>query len=304
MSKKRTVPNRVYLSEKQLPTVWYNVHADMPNKLAPPLNPQTRKPAGPEDFTAIFPMALIEQEMTMQRYIDIPGEVMDIYKTYRATPLIRAYRLEDTLDTPAKIYYKYEGATPSGSHKFNTAIPQAYYNKAAGMRRISTETGAGQWGTALSIACKMFGLDCTVYMVKISAQQKPYRKSIMETFGAEVFASPSMNTNAGRGILASDPLSPGSLGIAITEAVEDAATHSDTNYSLGSVLNHVALHQTIIGQEAMTQMEMIGEYPDIVIGCCGGGSNFSGIAFPSSRTSWRGNGTLASWRSSRRPVPR
>jgi tryptophan synthase beta chain len=225
-------------------------------------------------------MALIEQEMTMQRYIDIPGEVMDIYKTYRATPLIRAYRLEDKLDTPAKIYYKYEGATPSGSHKFNTAIPQAYYNKAAGMRRISTETGAGQWGTALSIACKMFGLDCTVYMVKISAQQKPYRKSIMETFGAEVFASPSMNTNAGRGILASDPLSPGSLGIAITEAVEDAATHSDTNYSLGSVLNHVALHQTIIGQEAMTQMEMIGEYPDIVIGCCGGGSNFSGIAFP------------------------
>lgn len=280
MSKKRSVPNKVYLSENQLPKAWYNIHADMPNKLAPPLNPQTKKPAVAEDLLPIFPPALIEQEMSMERYIEIPEEVMDIYKTYRASPLIRAYRLEDALNTPARIYFKYEGATPSGSHKLNTAIPQAYYNKAAGIRRITTETGAGQWGAALSIACKSFGLDCTVYMVKVSAQQKPYRKLFMQTYGAQVFSSPSENTAAGRHVRKTDPDNPGTLGIAITEAVEDAVAHSDTNYSLGSVLNHVMLHQTIIGQEAITQFGLIDDYPDVVIGCCGGGSNFSGIAFP------------------------
>ena len=280
MSKNTSIPNRIYLTEDELPKYWYNIQADMKTLPEPALSPQTRKPAGPPDFTPIFPMDLIMQEVSTERYIEIPEEVMALYKTYRATPLIRAYRLEKALGTPAKIYYKYEGATPSGSHKLNTSIPQAYYNKIAGIKRISTETGAGQWGTALAIACKMMGLKCTVYMVKVSAEQKPYRKSIIETFGADIYASPSTQTAAGRAVLAKDPGNRGTLGTAISEAVEDAATHEDTNYALGSVLNHVLLHQTIIGQEAKLQMEKAGDYPDIVIGCCGGGSNFGGISFP------------------------
>ncbi|HPJ22907.1 MAG TPA: TrpB-like pyridoxal phosphate-dependent enzyme, partial [Clostridia bacterium] len=248
--------------------------------LKPYLNPQTQELVGPADLTPIFPMGLIAQEVSQERYIDIPEEVQEKYKSFRATPLCRAYELEKALGTTAKIYYKYEGVTPSGSHKLNTAIPQVYYNKAEGIKRIATETGAGQWGTALSIAAQMFGIECKVYMVKVSYDQKPYRKSIMETFGAKVTPSPSMDTNTGRAILEADPGNLGSLGIAISEAVEDAATHEDTNYALGSVLNHVILHQTIIGQEAMKQFEKIGDYPDVVIGCCGGGSNYSGIAFP------------------------
>jgi len=228
----------------------------------------------------IFPMGLIAQEVSQERYIDIPEEVQEKYKSFRATPLCRAYELEKALGTTAKIYYKYEGATPSGSHKLNTAIPQVYYNKVEGKTRIATETGAGQWGTALSIAAQMFDIEAKVYMVKVSYDQKPYRKSVMETFGANVTPSPSMDTNTGRAILEQDPDNLGSLGIAISEAVEDAATHDNTNYALGSVLNHVILHQTIIGQEAMKQFEKIDDYPDVVIGCCGGGSNYSGIAFP------------------------
>jgi tryptophan synthase beta chain len=278
MSKKR-VPYRVYLSEEELPKQWYNIQADMPNVPDPYVNPKG-EPLRPEDLSAIFPAGLIEQEVSTERYIDIPEEVQEIYKSFRPSPLCRAYGLEKALDTPARIYYKYEGVTPSGSHKLNTAIPQVYYNKQAGIKRISTETGAGQWGSALSIAAGMFGLECTVYMVRVSYDQKPYRKSLMQTYGATVYASPSRQTNAGRAILEKDPNSLGSLGIAISEAVEDAATHDDTNYALGSVLNHVMLHQTIIGQEAMKQMEKVDEYPDIIIGCCGGGSNFAGISFP------------------------
>lgn len=274
------VPYKIYLSEKELPTKWYNIQADMPTPLKPPLNPQTKKPVSPEDLAAIFPKDLILQEVSQEQYIDIPEEVQELYKSFRPSPLCRAYRLEKALGTPARIYYKYEGVTPSGSHKLNTAIPQVYYNKIVGIKRLSTETGAGQWGSALSIATKMFGLACTVYMVKVSYQQKPYRKSLMETFGATVIPSPSQLTEAGKRILAENPDSLGSLGIAISEAVEDAATHADTNYALGSVLNHVILHQTIIGQEAKLQMEKIDEYPDIIIGCCGGGSNFAGITFP------------------------
>lgn len=276
----KKVPYKIYLEESELPKQWYNIQADMPNKLKPALNPQTGKPLGPEDLSAIFPMDLIIQEVSQERYIDIPEEVQEMYKSFRPSPLCRAYGLEKALDTPAKIYYKYEGVTPSGSHKLNTAIPQAYYNKKAGIKRLSTETGAGQWGSALSIAARMFGLECTVYMVKISFEQKPYRKSLMQTYGAKVIPSPSRFTNSGRAILEKNPNSMGSLGIAISEAVEDAATHDDTNYALGSVLNHVCLHQTIIGQEAMIQFSKIDEYPDMVIGCCGGGSNFSGIAMP------------------------
>ena len=277
MSKK--VPYKTYLDESELPKQWYNIQADLKG-LKPYLNPQTQELIGPADLSPIFPMGLIMQEVSQERYIDIPEEVQEKYKSFRATPLCRAYELEKVLGTPAKIYYKYEGATPSGSHKLNTAIPQAYYNKVEGITRLSTETGAGQWGSALSIAAQMFGLECKVYMVRVSYDQKPYRKHLMETFGATIVASPSMDTNTGRAILAQDPDSLGSLGMAISEAVEDAATHDDTNYCLGSVLNHVILHQTIIGQEAMKQFEKIGDYPDIVIGCCGGGSNYSGIAFP------------------------
>lgn len=276
----RRVPYRIYLSENELPTMWYNIQADMPNPLKPPLHPVTKKPIRPEDLSPIFPKALIEQEVSRERYIEIPDEVQELYKLFRPSPLCRAYRLEKQLDTPARIYYKYEGVTPSGSHKLNTAIPQAYYNKLEGIKRLATETGAGQWGSALSIAAKMFGLECTVYMVKVSYQQKPYRKLLMESYGATVIPSPSPYTEAGRKILEQNPNSLGSLGIAISEAVEDAVSNDNTNYALGSVLNHVILHQTIIGLEAKLQMEKIDEYPDIIIGCCGGGSNFAGISFP------------------------
>ncbi len=278
MSKR--VPNCIYLSEDELPRSYYNIVADMPNKPQPPLHPGTHQPLGPSDLSSLFPIGLIQQEASAERYIEIPDEVLEAYKTYRATPLIRAYRLERALGTPAHIYYKYEGVAPSGSHKLNTALAQVYYNKQAGIKRLSTETGAGQWGTALSIACKMLGVECEVFMVKCSAQQKPYRKLIMETYGAKVHESPSALTDAGRAILADDPDCPGSLGIAISEAVEVAVKNADTNYALGSVLNHVCLHQTIIGQEAILQMEKAGEYPDIVIACCGGGSNFAGLCFP------------------------
>lgn len=271
---------KILLTEKDIPRQWYNIIADMPNPPKPPLHPATQQPVGPDDLKAIFPMALIEQEVSAQRWIDIPEEVLEIYSLWRPAPLFRAKRLEAFLKTPAKIYYKYEGVSPAGSHKPNTAIPQAYYNKKSGIKRIATETGAGQWGSAMSLAGTMFGLDVTVYMVKVSYNQKPYRRIAMETWGATVHASPSTTTNAGRKALEVDPGNPGSLGLAISEAVEDAATHPDTNYALGSVLNHVILHQTVIGLEAKKQLSMVGEYPDIIIGCCGGGSNFSGIAFP------------------------
>jgi tryptophan synthase beta chain len=272
--------SKFLLADSQIPPVWVNVLPLLPEPLAPPLNPQTRAPLRPEDLQAIFPMEVIEQEFSPHPEIDIPGEVMDIYRLWRATPLFRARRLEKALDTPAHIYYKYEGTSPAGSHKPNTAVPQAFYNKRAGIRRLATETGAGQWGSALSLACQLFGLECTVYMVRVSYDQKPYRRMMMHTWGAEVFASPSDHTNSGRAMLAQSPDSPGSLGIAISEAVEDAATHSDTNYSLGSVLNHVLLHQTVIGQEAKLQMAQAGEEPEVVIGCFGGGSNFGGLALP------------------------
>lgn len=271
---------KIILPEDRIPKFWYNVQADMPNPLAPALNPQTKKPLTADDLSPIFPMGLIEQEVSQERYIEIPEEVREIYKLWRPSPLYRARRLEKALDTPCRIYYKYEGVSPVGSHKLNSALPQAYYNKAAGIKRLTTETGAGQWGTALSLACKIFGLECTVYMVKVSYQQKPYRRSIMETYGAECIASPSDTTEAGRKVLAETPDTPGTLAIAISEAVEDAVGRDDTNYALGSVLNHVCLHQTVIGQEVKLQMEMVDDYPDIVIGCCGGGSNFGGIAFP------------------------
>jgi tryptophan synthase beta chain len=271
---------KIYLSERDIPTSWYNVQADMPNPCKPPLNPQTLQPAGFEDLTPIFPRELIMQEMGTDRWIEIPEEVQALYKMWRPSPLIRALRLEKALDTPAKIYFKYEGLSPAGSHKLNSAIPQAYYNKQAGIKRLTTETGAGQWGSALSMACRFFDLECVVYMVKVSYQQKPYRRSLMNVYGAQVFASPSDNTVFGRKVLAEDPQNMGSLGIAISEAIEEAVQRDDTNYALGSVLNHVALHQTVIGQEVKKQLESVGEYPDIVIACCGGGSNFGGLTFP------------------------
>ncbi|SMB90013.1 tryptophan synthase, beta chain [Thermanaeromonas toyohensis ToBE] len=268
------------MSQNLIPRKWYNIQADLPKRPAPPLNPATGKPIKPEELAVIFPETLIEQEMSTQRWIDIPEEVLNLYALWRPTPLRRARRLEQFLETPAKIFYKYEGTSPAGSHKLNTSLAQAFYNRQAGIKRLTTETGAGQWGTALSIACRFFGLDCTVYMVKISYQQKPYRRSFMQVYGAEVIPSPSNRTEAGRKILAQDPDCLGSLGIAISEAVEDAATHRDTNYSLGSVLNHVLLHQTIIGLEAKEQFKQEGLYPDVVIGCHGGGSNFAGLSFP------------------------
>ena len=271
---------KILLDESELPQNFYNIQADMPNPMLPPLHPGTKKPIGPEDLAAIFPMELIKQEVSKERYIEIPDEVRKIYKMYRPTPLYRATEFEKLLDTPAKIYYKYEGVSPAGSHKPNTAIAQAYYNKMEGVKGLVTETGAGQWGSALSFACQKFGLSCEVYMVKISYDQKPYRKVMMNTWGATVIASPSRNTNSGRAILEQDPNSPGSLGIAISEAVERAATTEGINYALGSVLNHVLLHQTVIGQEAIKQLEMTGDFPDIVIAPFGGGSNFAGIAFP------------------------
>ncbi len=268
------------LNEHQIPHAWYNIAADAPFALRPALHPGTHQPATPDDFAPLFPLELVKQEVSTERWIPIPEEVRDAYRLYRPTPLYRARRLEKHLDTPAHIYYKYEGVNAAGSHKPNTAIAQAYYNKEAGIRRLATETGAGQWGSALSMACALFGLECTVYMVRVSYEQKPYRRSLMQTYGAEVLASPSDRTQSGRGIRAQDPDSPGSLGIAISEAVEDAATHDDTHYALGSVLNHVLLHQTVIGLEAKQQMDMAGEYPDAVIGCVGGGSNFAGLAYP------------------------
>ena len=271
---------RFLLGEKQIPTHWYNVIPDMPGPLAPVIHPGTLKPVTPADMLPLFPGALLEQEMSPERWIRIPDEVRDVYRLWRPTPLHRAHRLEAALKTPAHIYYKYEGVSPAGSHKPNTAVPQAFYNQQAGTKRIATETGAGRWGSSMAMACSMFGLACTVYMVRVSYQQKPYRKSMMHLWGAEVIPSPSDRTRSGRKILEQDPRSPGSLGIAISEAVEDAATHDDAKYALGSVLNHVLLHQTVIGQEAKEQMKLAGEYPDVVIGCHGGGSNFSGLAFP------------------------
>ena len=270
---------KVILSESEMPTRWYNMQADLPRPLPPVINPGTKQPVGPDDLKPIFPMAIIGQEVSQERYIDIPEEVLEVYKLWRPTPLYRARRLEKA-GTPAKIFYKWEGVSPAGSHKPNTAVAQAYYNKGEGVKRLATETGAGQWGSAPAYACRVFDMECKVYMVKVSYQQKPYRRSMMETWGATVIPSPSQDTQAGRAILERDPDSPGSLGIAISEAVEDAATHDDTNYSLGSVLNHVLLHQTIIGQECQLQFQKLDEYPDIVIGCVGGGSSFAGISFP------------------------
>ncbi len=270
----------IYLPVSEMPAQWYNVLPDLPTPVDPPLNPATKQPIGPEALSAIFPMALIEQEVSKERWIPIPDEVLEILSLWRPTPLIRATHWEAQLETPAKIFYKYEGTSPAGSHKPNTAVAQAYYNKKAGIKRLSTETGAGQWGSALSFACCKFGLQCTVYMVKISYQQKPYRRSLMHTWGAEVFASPTDRTNAGRAVLAKDPGCLGSLGIAISEAVEDAATHDGVNYSLGSVLNHVLLHQTVIGLETQKQLKMAGTTADVLIGCCGGGSNFGGLILP------------------------
>jgi tryptophan synthase beta chain len=271
-----------------MPTQWYNIQPDLPEPLSPPLHPQTHQPLGPADLAPLFPMELIKQEVSQERWIDIPEEILDAYRLWRPSPLHRALRLEKALDTPAKIYYKNESVSPAGSHKPNTAIAQAYYNKQEGVKRLATETGAGQWGSALALGCRIFGMECTVYMVKVSYDQKPYRRILMETWGAKVHASPTTITQSGKKILEGDPDSPGSLGIAISEAVEDAATHADTKYSLGSVLNHVLLHQTITGLESQKQFEMAGDYPDVVIGCVGGGSNFSGFAFPYARDKMAG----------------
>jgi tryptophan synthase beta chain len=268
------------LSENDMPRQWYNIMADLPNGMEPPLHPGTGQPCGPEDLAPIFPMNLIEQEVSTQRWIDIPEEIMEKYAIWRPSPLYRAYDLERALDTPAKIYYKNEGVSPAGSHKPNTAIAQAYYNKVAGTKKITTETGAGQWGSALAMCCSFFGIECKVFMVKISYNQKPYRRLMMETWGANCTASPSSETQAGRSILEKNPDSPGSLGMAISEAVEEAVSDEHTKYALGSVLNHVMIHQSIIGLEAQKQMEMAGDYPDVIIGSAGGGSNFAGLAFP------------------------
>ncbi|GIW18619.1 TrpB-like pyridoxal phosphate-dependent enzyme [Tepidiforma sp.] len=268
------------LTDDRLPTHWYNIAADLPTPPPPPLHPATHQPIGPEALAPLFPMELIKQEVSTERYIEIPEEVRRIYSIWRPSPLIRATFLEQALQTPAHIYYKYEGVSPSGSHKPNTAVAQAYYNKQEGVKRIATETGAGQWGSSLAFACQLFGIECKVYMVRVSYNQKPYRRSLMQVWGGTVVPSPSPDTEAGRKILAEDPENSGSLGIAISEAVEDAALREDTRYSLGSVLNHVLLHQTVIGQEAIAQMEMAGEYPDVVIGCAGGGSNAAGLIFP------------------------
>jgi tryptophan synthase beta chain len=271
---------RYTLPQASIPKQWYNLLADLPEPLPAPLNPGTRQPIGPQDMLAIFPENLVAQEMTSERWVDIPEEVRQVYALWRPTPLLRAVRLEKALKTPAHIYYKYEGSSPAGSHKPNTAVAQAYYNKQAGTKHLATETGAGQWGASLAMACRLFGLDCTVYMVKVSYDQKPYRRLMMQTYGSTVYASPSSQTEFGRKMLAADPNCPGSLGIAISEAIEHTVRCPGTKYSLGSVLNHVCLHQTVIGQEAIQQMEEAGEEPDVVIGCAGGGSNFAGLAFP------------------------
>ncbi|NOX52903.1 MAG: TrpB-like pyridoxal phosphate-dependent enzyme [Planctomycetes bacterium] len=271
---------RVLLDAKEIPTAWYNIQPDLPEPPPPVLHPGTKKPVGPQGLAPIFPMALIEQEMSQEPWIEIPREVRDVLAIWRPTPLVRATNLERALKTPARIYFKDESGSPPGSHKPNTAVAQAYYNKKEGVQRLTTETGAGQWGSALSFACKMFDIECKVYMVKVSYHQKPYRRSMMQLWGGTVTPSPSEETQAGRNVLAADPDSPGSLGIAISEAVEAAVSREDTKYTLGSVLNHVLLHQTVIGLEAEKQFELIGDFPDVVIGCCGGGSNFAGLAFP------------------------
>jgi len=273
-------PKKIVLPESELPRQWYNIMPDMPTPMEPPLHPGTGQPVGPDDLAPIFPMPLIEQEVSQQNMIDIPDEILDKYLIWRPTPLYRAYNLEKHLDTPAKIYFKNEGVSPAGSHKPNTAIAQAYYNKISGTKRICTETGAGQWGSALAFSCSLFGIECKVYMVKISYQQKPYRRIMMETWGATCIPSPSNLTKAGQTILSQHPDSPGSLGIAISEAVEDAVTNEGSKYSLGSVLNHVMLHQTVNGLECQKQLALVGDYPDVIIGCAGGGSNFAGLSFP------------------------
>ncbi len=278
------------LQEQDIPKHWYNIQSDLPEPAAPVLHPGTKQPVGPDDLAPLFPMELIMQEVSTEREIEIPEPVRDIYRQWRPTPMYRARRLEKLLDTPARIYYKYEGISPVGSHKPNTAVPQAFYNKQAGVKRLTTETGAGQWGSSLAMACSFFGIECEVYMVRVSYDQKPYRRGLMEAYGASVTASPSNRTNAGRSILAEHPDSTGSLGIAISEAVELAATSDDTKYALGSVLNHVLLHQSVIGLESMRQMEMADDGVDILIGCTGGGSNFAGIAFPFIGKKLRGEG--------------
>ena len=271
---------KVLLRDDEMPTSWYNVVPDIPGGLQPPLDPETKQPMGPEKLSAVFPMGLLEQEMSQERFIKIPEEVQEIYRIWRPSPLVRALNLERALGTKAKIFFKNESVSPVGSHKPNSAVPQAYFNKREGVKRLATETGAGQWGCALAMATSMFGIKCKVYMVRVSYNQKPYRKSIMQTFGAEIVPSPSPYTNYGRLVLEKHPDSNGSLGIAISEALEEAATNADTNYALGSVLNHVVLHQSIIGLEAKKQMELAGAYPDVLIGCCGGGSNFAGLVVP------------------------
>ena len=276
---------KILLTEKEIPTSWYNIQADLPEPLPPLRHPGTKEPTRLPP--PLFAGALDEQEFSTERYIDIPDEVQEIYKLWRPTPLFRAHRLEKALGTPANIYYKYEGVSPAGSHKLNTAVAQVYYNKKEGIKRLATETGAGQWGSALAMACQFFGLECKVYMVKVSYHQKPYRRILMETFGAKVVASPSEDTDIGKKILKDDPECTGSLGMAISEACEDAFAHDDTHYTLGSVVNHVLLHQTVIGLEAMKQLEKVDVYPDMIIGCVGGGSNFAGLFFPSSRTRYQ-----------------
>jgi tryptophan synthase beta chain len=274
------MPTKFMLPESDIPRTWLNIMPLLPSLPPPALHPGTLQPAGPDDFAPLFPMALIMQEVSMDPAIEIPEAVLDVYRLWRPTPLYRAHRLEKALGTPAKLYYKYEGTSPAGSHKPNTAVPQAYYNAQDGIRKLTTETGAGQWGTALSFACAQFGIECEIWQVRASYDAKPYRRIAMQTFGGIVHPSPSTLTNAGRAILAKDPNSPGSLGIAISEAVEVAATNNDTRYALGSVLNHVLLHQTVIGQEAIKQFEQAGDYPDIIVGCVGGGSNFGGLTLP------------------------
>ncbi len=276
-----TDQTKYLLSENDIPKAWYNIQADLPFDLPPVLHPGTKKPVGPADFAPLFPMELIKQEVSKERWIDIPEPVREVYRLWRPSPLYRARRLEKALQTPAKIYYKYEGVSPAGSHKPNTAVAQAFYNKEAGTKRMTTETGAGQWGSALSFACQAFGIELKVYMVRVSYDQKPYRRYLMETWGAQVVPSPSPDTNAGRGMLAADPNCSGSLGLAISEAIEDAVTNPiPTKYAIGSALNHVLLHQTVIGLEAKKQLELAGDAPDVLVGCIGGGSNFAGFAFP------------------------
>lgn len=284
-----TEQSRYLLSDDQVPTAWYNVVADLPEPPPPPLHPGTHEPIGPDDLAPLFPMDLIAQEVSAERYLPIPDEVRDVYLLWRATPLHRARRLERALGTPARLYYKYEGTSPAGSHKPNTAVPQAFYNAKAGVTKLTTETGAGQWGTALAFACAQFDLECEVWQVRASYDQKPYRRAMMEAFGATVHPSPSQFTDYGRSVLEATPDNPGSLGIAISEAVEIAAQDPNARYALGSVLNHVLMHQTVIGEEAMLQMEMAGDTPDLIVGCTGGGSNFAGLAFPFLREKLAGN---------------